>query len=164
MPKLGTCCNSSERAHLLLFCFLKHPSRRSVGGKWETQSRLPSGPRPRLFHNQTNPHTLDKTDSRSTSLRSGRDDNSYFGRRCECPRKIAIPIIKSRTLGMTKGKAMLPYTSGGWGREQQVPIRTSLRAGFPLRCASVGMTIHTLVGCRCPRKIGIPIIKSQTFG
>src|ERR1700679_4191973 len=65
MPKLGTCCNSSERPHLMLFCFLKYPSRRSVGGKWETQPRFPSGPRPRLFHNQTNPHTLDKTDSRS---------------------------------------------------------------------------------------------------
>src|SRR5271169_1064155 len=74
MPKLGTCCNSSQRRHLLLFCFLKHPSRRSVGGKWETQPRFPSGPRPRLFHNQTNPLTLDKTDSRSTTLRSGRDD------------------------------------------------------------------------------------------
>src|SRR3984957_4016687 len=68
MPKLGTCCNSSERRHLLLFYFLKNPSRRSVGGKWETQPRFPSGPRPRLFHNQTNPHTLDKTDSRSASL------------------------------------------------------------------------------------------------
>src|ERR1700677_309107 len=46
MPKLGTCCNSSERRHLLLFCFLKYqyPSRRSVGGKWETQPRFPSGP------------------------------------------------------------------------------------------------------------------------
>src|ERR1700678_498113 len=65
MPKLGTCCNSSERRHLMLFCFLKNPSRRSVGGKWETPPRFPSGPRPRLFHNQTNPHTLDKTDSRS---------------------------------------------------------------------------------------------------
>ena len=27
----------------------------------------------------------------STSLRSGRDDNSYLGTGCECPRKIAIP-------------------------------------------------------------------------
>src|ERR1700678_869370 len=76
MPKLGTCCNSSERPHLMLFCFLKYPSRRSVGGKWETPPRFPSGPRPRLFHNQTNPHSLDKPDSRSTTLRSGRDDNS----------------------------------------------------------------------------------------
>jgi hypothetical protein len=58
----------------MLFCFLKYPSRRSVGGKWETQPRFPSGPRPRLFHNQTNPYTLDKTDSRSTTLRSGRED------------------------------------------------------------------------------------------
>src|ERR1700679_379066 len=68
MPKLGTCCNSSERPHLLLFCFLKKTSRRSVGGKWETQPRFPSGPRPRLFHNQTIPLTLDKTDSRSATL------------------------------------------------------------------------------------------------
>ena len=28
----------------------------------------------------------------STSLRSGRDDNSYLGRGCECPRKIVIRI------------------------------------------------------------------------
>src|ERR1700689_437060 len=62
--------NQLREPHLLLFCFLKYqsPSRRSVGGKWETQPRFPSGPRPRLFHNQTNPHTLDKTDSRSTTL------------------------------------------------------------------------------------------------
>ena len=46
-------------------CFLKYPSRRSVGGKWQTQPRFPSGLRPHLFHNHTNPHTLDKTDSRS---------------------------------------------------------------------------------------------------
>src|SRR5271156_3979903 len=65
MPKLGTCYNSSERRHPLLFCFLKKNSRRSVGGKWETLPRFPSGTRPRPFHNQTNPHTLDKTDSRS---------------------------------------------------------------------------------------------------
>src|ERR1700683_1315941 len=65
MPKLGTCCNSSQRRHLLLFCLPEYPSRRSLGGKWETQPRFPSGPRPRLFHNQTIPLTLDKTDSRS---------------------------------------------------------------------------------------------------
>jgi hypothetical protein len=29
---------------------------------------FPKWTRPRLFHNQTNPHTLDKTDSRSAAL------------------------------------------------------------------------------------------------
>jgi hypothetical protein len=33
----------------------------------------------------------------STSLRSGRDDNSYFGEGCECPRKI---VIFSRPCGI----------------------------------------------------------------
>jgi hypothetical protein len=36
----------------------------------------------------------------STSLRSGRDDNSYFGKGFECPRKIVIPK-KSQALRMT---------------------------------------------------------------
>jgi hypothetical protein len=37
----------------------------------------------------------------STSLRSGRDDNSYFGMGCECPRKIVVLIKKSQALRMT---------------------------------------------------------------
>jgi hypothetical protein len=40
---------------------------------------------------------------------------------------------KSQALRMTKGRAALPFPPVGWWREQQVP---------PLRCASVGMTIH----------------------
>jgi hypothetical protein len=92
---------------------------------------------------------------------AARDDNSYLGGGCECPRKIVIPKkvtyspneqeIKpiesisifgvhftlnlpqaSQLLGMTKGRAMLPCASVGWSRELQIP---------PLRCASVGMTI-----------------------
>jgi len=39
-------------------------------GKVENAQRFPSGLRPRLFHNQTLPLTLDNPDSRSTTLRS----------------------------------------------------------------------------------------------
>jgi hypothetical protein len=74
----------------MLFCFLKKPSRRSVGGKWETQPRFPSGPRPRLFHNQTNPHSLDKTDSRSATL------GMTKGR--------VVTFIRSRQIGWTEKK------------------------------------------------------------
>jgi hypothetical protein len=60
----------------------------------------PSGPRsPDRFlekHFQDEPAELqipfDFAQGRlSTSLRSGRDDNSYLGQGCECPRKIGIP-------------------------------------------------------------------------
>src|ERR1700722_1653292 len=45
----------------------------------------------------------------STSLRSGRDDNSYFGMGCECPRKIVVLIKKSQALGMTQARVALPF-------------------------------------------------------
>jgi hypothetical protein len=48
-----------------------------------------------------------------------------------------------KPLGVTKGRVVLPCASGAWWREQQVP---------PLRCASVGMTIHILLGVREPKK------------
>src|SRR5580692_11250805 len=44
----------------------------------------------------------------STSLRFGRDDNSYLGTGCECPREIVIPK-KTQTLGMTKGRVAFPW-------------------------------------------------------
>ncbi len=47
----------------------------------------------------------EKTAGPSTSLRSGRDDNSYFGKRCERPRKRRK---KSQTLGMTKDGVVFP--------------------------------------------------------
>ena len=58
-------------------------------GKVGNAKRFPSGPRPRLFHNQTIPLALDKTDSRSTSLRSGRDDNLVFGKGADTQEKLA---------------------------------------------------------------------------
>jgi len=53
-------------------------------------------------------------------VRSGRDDKSYSGTECECPRKIAIPIINSQALGKTKGgdaSIWIQYSL----REPQVP-------------------------------------------
>jgi hypothetical protein len=52
------------------------------------------------------------------------------------PGRVCRTADPSASLGMTKGKAMLPCASGGWWRAQQVP---------PLRYAPVGMTIHIWV-------------------
>ena len=70
----------------------------------------------------------------STSLRSGRDDNSYLGKGCECPRKIGI-AEKSQTLGDDKGEGDASIGICCWWREPQVPIR--LRSGQALHFATL---------------------------
>ena len=60
--------------------------------------------RPRLFHNQTNPLTLDKTDSRSTALRSGRDDKGRGVAEVHGLRdgeKPQVPPLRYAPVGMT---------------------------------------------------------------
>jgi hypothetical protein len=51
---------------------------------------------------------VERTAGPSTSLRSGRDDNSYLVRE-RVPNKNGNPKIKSQTLGMTRGRATPPW-------------------------------------------------------
>ena len=48
---------------------------------------------------------MERTAGPSTSLRSGRDDNSYLGTECECPRKVVIRK-KSQTPSAAEGFAV----------------------------------------------------------
>ena len=53
---------------------------------------------------------------------------------------------------MTKGKAVASMCIRCLVERTTGPHPTSLRAGSPLRLATVGMTIHILVGLRVPNK------------
>ncbi len=88
----------------------------------------------------------------STSLCSGRDDNSYLGKGCECPRKIGI-AEKSQTLGDDKGEgdaSMWHPVAGGENSRSpfdfaQGRLSTSPRSGRDDN-SCLG------AGCECPRK------------
>jgi hypothetical protein len=69
----------------------------------------------------------------------------------------------SATLGMTKGRVALSLSVRWLAERTAGPHSTSLRAGSPLRYASVGMTIHIWVGdTRAQEKLSSPK-KSQTL-
>jgi hypothetical protein len=64
----------------------------------------------------------------STSLCSGRDDNSYFARDASAQEKLTSRK-KSQTLGMTKGRAMLPSEFGD--TEEKTAVSSTSLPGFP---------------------------------
>src|ERR1700683_3312075 len=116
-----------------------------------------------LVERTAGPHSTSLRGRLSTSLRSGRDDNSYLGTGCECPRKLS-PNKKVTDSRDDQGEGGASISILCWWREQQVPIRRRSGAGSPLRCAPVGMTIHIWVRDASAQENCHPIKKSQTLG
>ena len=86
-------------------------------------------------------------------VRFGRDDNSYFGKGCECPRKIVIPIRKMIKVQLFPGalKRSSPrMNAGAPTKKLQLPSWVLTQARLPARpCRGLLAVIAKIAKAGC---------------